>query len=189
MKLKCVVNLFGGPGTGKSTTAANLFYRMKRAQLDVELVTEYAKDLTWEKRHNVLNEDQLYIFAKQHRKLLRIKDHVEYAICDSPLILSNIYYRYEPGMMYDPKLFSDFTYDVYTRYPNLNIYLQRNKAFKYQTTGRNQTNDQAKAIDNRIEEYLIHNKIQFVTVPAGDVATNKIIEVIKAFMGNIWDGI
>ncbi len=39
--------MFGGPGTGKSTSAAGLFFKMKLAQMEVELVTEYAKDLVW----------------------------------------------------------------------------------------------------------------------------------------------
>jgi len=42
MKTK-VINLFAGPGAGKSTTAAGLFAEMKRANVDVELVTEYVK--------------------------------------------------------------------------------------------------------------------------------------------------
>jgi hypothetical protein len=38
-----VVNLFGGPGTGKSTTASGVFYHLKRDNRNVELVQEYAK--------------------------------------------------------------------------------------------------------------------------------------------------
>jgi adenylate kinase family enzyme len=63
-----VINLFGGPGSGKSTLAAGLFERMKIQGLSVELVTEYAKDMVWERRGNIL-DDQLYILAKQHRRL------------------------------------------------------------------------------------------------------------------------
>ena len=45
-----VINLFGGPGCGKSTTAADLFARMKLRGLSVELVTEYAKDVVWDEK-------------------------------------------------------------------------------------------------------------------------------------------
>ena len=69
-----IVNLFGGPGSGKSTTAAGLFYEVKKLKLNVELVTEYAKDAVWEKRHNLL-DDQIYIFAKQQRRISRLKRH------------------------------------------------------------------------------------------------------------------
>ena len=43
-----VINLFAGPGTGKSTTAAGLFYKMKSKGYMVELVTEFAKDLVYQ---------------------------------------------------------------------------------------------------------------------------------------------
>jgi ATP:corrinoid adenosyltransferase len=51
-----VINLWAGPGAGKSTTASGLFYLMKTADMQVELVTEYAKDMTWEGRHEVLQD-------------------------------------------------------------------------------------------------------------------------------------
>ena len=39
-----VVNFFGGPGCGKSTTAAFLFGHMKVSDYKVELIHEVAKD-------------------------------------------------------------------------------------------------------------------------------------------------
>lgn len=55
-----VINLFGGPGSGKSTLAAGLFERMKIQGLSVELVTEYAKDMVWERRGNILDDQLLF---------------------------------------------------------------------------------------------------------------------------------
>lgn len=40
------VNLYGGPGSGKSTTAAGVVSQLKLLSINAELVTEYAKDLT-----------------------------------------------------------------------------------------------------------------------------------------------
>ena len=92
-----VINLFGGPGVGKSTAAAGLFYEMKKRQLSVELVTEYAKDMVWEKRWNIL-DDQLYILAKQHRRIARLAEHgIEYVITDSPISLGLVYLKPEIG--------------------------------------------------------------------------------------------
>ena len=62
-----VINLFGGPSTGKSTLAALLFGTLKsKYDLNCEYVNEYAKDLVYEKRNQILLKDQLYIFAKQN---------------------------------------------------------------------------------------------------------------------------
>ena len=55
---------------------------MKWKEYNVELVTEYAKELTWEKRYDILN-DQLYVLSKQNRKLIRLKDQVDWIITDS----------------------------------------------------------------------------------------------------------
>ena len=51
-----VINLVGGPGCGKSTTAAGLFYELKRRDYSVELVTEYAKSRVWEDSLRTLND-------------------------------------------------------------------------------------------------------------------------------------
>ena len=44
MKHTIVVNLIGGPGSGKSTTAAGLFYNLKKLGINCEMALEYAKD-------------------------------------------------------------------------------------------------------------------------------------------------
>ena len=47
MKTK-IINIFGNPGSGKSTIAAYLFTALKSRNIEVELVTETAKDLVWD---------------------------------------------------------------------------------------------------------------------------------------------
>jgi pantothenate kinase len=39
-----IINVYGGPGAGKSTSAAYLYYLLKVAGKNVELVREYVKD-------------------------------------------------------------------------------------------------------------------------------------------------
>lgn len=59
-----VISLWAGPGAGKSTTVAALFNLMKRERYSVELVTEVAKDCTYE--HSVRLGDQLSVLAEQN---------------------------------------------------------------------------------------------------------------------------
>ena len=64
MKNTLIVNLYGGPGSGKSTGAAYIFSKLKMAGVDAEYVTEYAKDKVWEGNKEVFN-CQFYITGKQ----------------------------------------------------------------------------------------------------------------------------
>lgn len=49
-----VINLFGGPGAGKSTFCASVFADLKWRDINCEMALEYAKDRVWEGSFNVL---------------------------------------------------------------------------------------------------------------------------------------
>lgn len=171
-----VINIFGGPGTGKSTTAAYIFHDMKCSGKNVELVTEYAKDMVWEGRSNVLT-DQLYMAAKQNRKLERLVDQgLEMAITDSPLILGALYQS--PGYY---SLFEPFLVEVYNSYQNFNIYLKRST--EYNPLGRNQTLDEAVVIDEQNLQLLEkHNiKIDVVVDLTGPTWKEDLVQLIKTW--------
>ncbi len=174
MKIKKVINIFGGPGSGKSVLAAELFTHMKKIGMNVELITEYAKMLTYEERRNILSEDQLYVFAKQHRKIFRVRNVVEYVIVDSPLLLSEIYFN--DTNIYDKEMFKDFVQMTFNKYPNFNIYLQRNISLKYQEVGRNQNEVEAKEIDNEVYKLLEDNNIRRTIWTVGYGSLDSIVE-------------
>ena len=156
-----VINLYAGPGVGKSTIAAGLFHEMKKKGQSVELVTEYAKDMTWEQRFNVLN-DQIYVFAKQQRRVDRLKDHaVDFVISDGPALLSLVYFS-------GPHLseFSKLALSVYNANDNLNVLLTR--SFDYDPVGRNQTYEQALEVDEKVKLMLDFYEVPHVEVSAGN---------------------
>lgn len=143
-----VVNLFGGPGTGKSTTAAHLFSLMKQDGYLAELVPEYAKDVVWEGRHYLLS-DQLYIFAKQHRRIARLLDQVDLVVTDSPLLMSCSYI--DPESPIAASLLN-LSIDVASLYETFNVFLNRVKEF--QPAGRMQTEEEAIQKDGEIKKLL-----------------------------------
>ena len=153
-----VINIFGGPGVGKSTLAAEVFAHFKKNKLNVELVTEYAKDLVWEERNNIL-KDQLYILAKQNRRLERLRNKgIDVVVTDSPLLLGKIYfdlYNFNDinNISKKDSLLRELIIETFLSYNNMNVLLSRNKDFEYQTTGRVQKNvEEAILLDKRIRK-------------------------------------
>lgn len=166
-KLK-VINLYAGPGAGKSTTAAGLFYLMKLNKFKVELVTEFAKDKVYE-RHSELLEDQLYVFAKQQRRLKRLVGQVDWAITDSPLLLSILYNK-------EYKNLNPLILEEYEKYDNLNFLIGRVKA--YEPFGRLQTETEAKELDTKLINILEQYNIPSTLIEGDKVAHLEILKKI-----------
>ncbi len=167
-----VINLFGGPGSGKSTTAAGLFHLMKLNEMNVELVTEYAKDLTWEERFGTLANDQLYVFAKQQKRLQVLKNKVNYVVTDSPLILGLIYRQWN----YLPQNFEPLVFEVWDGFINKNYFIKRTK--KYASIGRSQSEDEAKGVDEQVKHFLITKSIAHEVLDGDETTPQRIYEDI-----------
>jgi hypothetical protein len=115
-----VINLWAGPGAGKSTTAAGLFFLMKLTGRRVELVTEYAKEVVYDQDPTRI-KNQLLILAKQDERLRRLQGQVDYVITDSPLPATWVYAK--PPFQ-DP-WFHKTVNAVFRTYDNFNILVSR----------------------------------------------------------------
>lgn len=137
-----------------STSAAYIFSRLKMKGVNCELITEYAKDKTWEKNYEAL-DCQEYIFGKQSYRMKRCRDKVDVIITDSPLPLG-IFYNTNPVL---EKNYPALVLDVFNTYENMNYALLRNKP--YNPIGRNQTQEESDAIGDRIQFFLEDNDIHY----------------------------
>jgi len=168
-----VVNFFGGPGCGKSTTAAWLFSELKQRQICCEYVTEFAKDLTWESNLEALALQE-YVFGNQSYRMARVKDKVDVLITDSPLPLSIIYNR---GRLHEPE-FSTLVWQVYNEYNNINFYLSRSDL--YETTGRKESLEEAMKVDDELMNMLMAGdvgSVNFLDI-CGEHMRDKILEIV-----------
>lgn len=173
MKTK-IVNMYGGPGTGKSTTAAALFAELKFRGVNCEYVQEYAKDKAWEFGTNHLGipkvfQAQEYIFAKQHFRFRRCAEDVDVIISDCPLFLGLIYM---PSDFPIPSLRSVIR-EAYDIYDNLDVLLVRSKS--YNPKGRFQSEKVAKSLDIDIKNVLEAQGVQYHTIPACRSAVESIL--------------
>ena len=153
-KVPLVINLFGAPGAGKSTGAAHIFSELKQRGVNAELVTEFAKDKTWEGNTLALS-CQEYVFGKQSYRLARCRDDVDVIITDSPLPLA-IIYNTNPAL---GQPFNEVILNVFDTYDNLSYYIVRNKP--YNPKGRNQTETESDALGGDIEAMLQHFTIPY----------------------------
>lgn len=168
-----VVSFISGPGAGKSTAAAGLFYKMKVNGHKVEQAPEYAKDLVFEGRNNTLT-NQVYVFGHQHHRIERLRNQVDWVITDSPLILS---------IMYMPKTypasFKQLVIDMWNMDDNYLFFINRKQP--YQEYGRRHSFEEAKAIDNDIKMFLKENNIRFKEVNGDESAIGLIYEDLFSY--------
>lgn len=168
-----VVNLFAGPGAGKSTSMAYIFAKLKSAGFNCEMAPEFAKEKVWENSLDVLN-NQIYVFGKQHHTIHRLLGKVDIIITDSPLLLS-IHYGSKCS-----KAFKLLVLEEHQKLNNINYFIVRSK--KYNPKGRLQTEEQSIEIDSKIKNIISENDGIYKNVIASELfLTELTYEIIKKF--------
>ena len=171
-----IINLYGGPGTGKSTSASYLFYLLKSEGKNAELVREYVKDWAWEGRH-INHYDQFYFFGKQARRESLLYGKVDYIITDCPVMIGSYY-----ANLYTPKTVATgieaVTKAFYEQaasdgHIHKHVFLTRTK--EYNPLGRFQTEDQAKDMDFGMRQMLEKLNIPFVECETDESALRELI--------------
>ena len=160
-----VINLFGGPGIGKSTLAADIFVMYKKRGIYSEYIHEYAKDLIYEDRTKTFR-NQFYIMSKQHHRLWKIVDYIRenkidgYIVMDSPIILGLVYTQNRDNHF---KHFEKFIVNEFKSMNNINILLERDGE-GYEESGRNETFEQALEKDREVKDLLDKNDIEYISL-------------------------
>lgn len=176
-----VVNLFGAPGAGKSTGAAYIFSKLKLAGVNVELVTEFAKDKVWEGSKAVF-DNQAYIFGKQYFRISRLQNKVDVVITDSPILLSSFYNKDEVlGKELDALVTKVFnTYDSY------NVFINRVKP--YNPIGRFQTESESDELASDMLRFLADHGVACRhysgSVNGYDALANDVLSKLKGVSTN-----
>ena len=167
------INIFGSPSSGKSTNRARLFYELKKRQLKVEEVVEYAKELTYDKNFEQLS-NQVLMLGKQFHPHKVLDKEVDYVITDSPFIM---------GLTYMDKSISyyketeNLALAMHNSLDTINIYIERNH--KYQEYGRNQTEEESDLKALEIKDFLDINKIEYTIYKSGEDFIDGILKTLE----------
>jgi nicotinamide riboside kinase len=159
-----VINLFGSPGAGKSTAAMGLIHEMKKRYHQAEYVSEFAKDLFWSGNQHLMVQQNL-VLAEQAWRQERLRQHaVEFAVTDSPLMLSSYYgQRYRPDL---PPCFHEWVRYSFEQFDNVNFFILRKHP--YESAGRIQDERESDQISQDMKAFLVSNNIPYQEVEAGD---------------------
>jgi hypothetical protein len=173
------INLFGGPGAGKTGLAQYLADELAQHRAKIMLVQEFAKYLA------ITNDipegwDQWHIWSEQQWSEYRWlkKNRMNHIVTDSPVFLASCYGEFNsaPGW----KLLQEAS-DVYDiDYPALNIYLQRYDAH-HEEHGRWQNLAEAKKIDEFVMARLLETKREFQVF--GTLERPRILEYVVSSLG------
>jgi uridine kinase len=177
-----VINIIGGPGIGKTTIAAGLFYNFKsKSNKCVEYVQEYAKTLVWTEKFNALN-NQYAVSEHQFELLKSIKNKVDIIITDGPLLIGLYFNRHYKNNVSNIDKTEKFILESFSQFNNINIVLERGD-YEYEHEGREQSEEESKEIDVILKNILRTNNIEYTTFKSD--ATEENINLIVQYILNI----
>lgn len=151
-----IINLTGQPSAGKSTLSHGLMYKMKMNLMNVEHVSEFAKDLTWDDNTQALS-NQMYVAGEQFQRIERLMGKVEFIITDSPIILSIFY---APDKY--PESFKATVVELYKQYDNMNYFVNRVKP--YNPEGRVHSEEESEKLSS-----TIYNALGLYNIPFKEI--------------------
>ena len=164
-----VINLIGGPCSGKSTVSAELFARLKKMGIHCELVTEYIKDRIYEENLTI-PKNQIAIFGMEHYNISNKIGKVDVIVHDGSFV-NNIIYKTKEN-----KYFDDLIISEYKKFWNLDFFIKRGN-IEFENYGRIHTLKQSKELDKIIKETYKRYELNYIEVESRD-AVDKIIPII-----------
>jgi nicotinamide riboside kinase len=175
------IGLVASPGSGKSTTAADVFVRCKRKGISVELIQEAAREEInkgWKLKHIA---EQFNILRKQREKEDIVPTEIDVVITDSPTYLT---YYYALVNCEDPteevyvlsEMYSNFIMDL-NRYDCV-AFLNRVKPYVQDGT-RAQTEAESDEISVHLKALLDMHKVDYFELDGDESAVEDIMLYIE----------
>ena len=179
-RLTVVVNVFGGPGSGKTTAALEVAEKLKKAGYVVEYAPEYAKELVWDLHDPRATEtqrvraemlldgsyaSQCALYEEQLRRVRRCIGQCDFVVTDSPPLMGSSYLkeRYQAQREdFETRALRDFN-----GMTSFNMVVRRSG--DYEQAGRIHDRFEAARIDAAVERFLVDHEIYFGTYERSQV--------------------
>ena len=157
-----VINMFAGPGAGKTTCAWIVASTLKKMGFVTEYVSEYAKELVWDKDFEKLDGSlahQKELLAEQTHRIDRLNGQVDFIVTDSPILLNAMYLK--EGTEQERSQYTDQVFEQFSSYSNFCVFIQRGTDFEQE--GRIHSLAQSQEIDRQVLDMMQHYGIYFGT--------------------------
>lgn len=142
-----IINMFGGPGRGKSTYAYLLAGLLKLNNYKAELVVEFVKFSAYKKAGFDI-QDQLYLTTRYNHFFEILNKQVDVIVTDSSLLHSLAY----ADDINQNKTEIDLATALYNKWDNVGFVIPRKAT--YLEYGRSQTKEEAVQLDKKIFELI-----------------------------------
>jgi AAA domain len=172
-----IINLYGGPGCGKSTSAAYLYYLLKVQKENVELVREYVKDWAWDNR-KFGAYDEIYFLGKQVRHESMLFGKVDYIVTDAPVYMTAYYasiycsLTLSKGVLGEAQAF----YQQVAEDGHQHLHIMLNRIRPYAQEGRYQNESQAHSVDDGVGDMLRNLGIRVISANPDEASLKQTLE-------------
>lgn len=157
------VCFYGGPGSGKTTSAMLISSQLKIAGVNVEHVQEEAKRWVYEGR-TIQGFDQVVLLATQlsWEELYLRKDPETVIVTESPLFLGLVYSKLASAPCWRNLI--PIAEEFESVYPGIHIFVERGTS-PYQPKGRYEDEEAARRIDTFTKLFLDEIGIKYHVIP------------------------
>lgn len=153
-----IISLFGGPGTGKSISAAFIWRELKMSGHSAELVREVLKTRLLRSRVELDPYERLHYLGEQIRAESELLGKVDYLVTDAPILSAEFYAGVFPCTAHAREAIETTVRAFYAQahldgHRHLNFRLARGD-YPYEYAGRTPTEMEARGMDRLIEAFL-----------------------------------
>ena len=164
------INLVGGPGCGKTTTAVGLFHELKKSGMKVEFLREpIQKHIYQEDR--LITMKQIPLFGEDMLQIYSLDGKVDVVVRDTSL-LNNIVYDID-----DNSLFHALVIQEHKKLNNIDFFINRGN-IPFQEYGRIHDYAQSIELDKKIKDVYNFANVPLFEVPA-ETAVEDILDYIS----------
>lgn len=170
-----VIELIGGPGSGKTTTAAQLWGYLKDNGIFCEYLREPAQEEIY-KRGNLNRITQLHLTTKLMQKLHeRQLEGVKICIVDTPILGPFLYSSLNDRMF---EVFSSINDEIREIFDVRTVFITRTEHSHWRSQGRTEaTLEQAKLIDSKTLDTYQDHCVEVIQVLKGIETKPEILAV------------